>query len=168
MAPGKANTDAEGKAQGYSKKGVRYTIRKGDTVLSVADSFGVPADKLRQWNHLSGNSLHVGRALTLYRPVTRRNPRRSGAQPRGKPTGKTRGAGGGGEGQDEDRRRGKVPGKIVIEAGECARDEVPGKVHGEVRRQADRQRASPGREKAAANDGGQNGAKDVHKAAHKG
>jgi membrane-bound lytic murein transglycosylase D len=69
VAPGKANAETEGKAQGYSKKAVHYTIRKGDTVLSVADGFGVPATKLRQWNHLSGNSLHVGRALTIYRPT---------------------------------------------------------------------------------------------------
>ena len=47
---------------------VSYKVRKGDTVLSVADDYGVPVDRLRKWNHLSGNSLKVGRTLTIYRP----------------------------------------------------------------------------------------------------
>ena len=51
-------------------KAVRYKVRKGDTVLSVADDFGVPVEKVRQWNHLSGNSLKAGRSLTLHRPAT--------------------------------------------------------------------------------------------------
>ncbi|MDR3765022.1 MAG: transglycosylase SLT domain-containing protein [Acidobacteriota bacterium] len=61
---------ASSSAPGYSKKAVRYKVRKGDTVLSVADDYGVPVEKVRQWNHLSGNSLKAGRTLTLYRPLT--------------------------------------------------------------------------------------------------
>jgi membrane-bound lytic murein transglycosylase D len=52
----------------YGKHPSRYSARKGDTVLSVADDFGVPAEKLRQWNHLSGNELRAGRTLTVYKP----------------------------------------------------------------------------------------------------
>jgi membrane-bound lytic murein transglycosylase D len=51
----------------YSKHPVHYTVRKGDTVLSVADDFGVPAEKVRQWNRLKGNALHEGRSLTLFK-----------------------------------------------------------------------------------------------------
>jgi membrane-bound lytic murein transglycosylase D len=54
----------------YSKRPVRYTVRKRDTVLSVADDFGVPADKVRQWNHLNGNALRAGRSLTIFKPAT--------------------------------------------------------------------------------------------------
>ena len=57
-------------AQAYSKHPVHYTARKGDTVLSVADDFAVPVEKLRQWNHLSGNALHAGRSLTIFKPAT--------------------------------------------------------------------------------------------------
>lgn len=57
-------------SQAYSKRPVRYTVRKKDTVLSVADDFGVPADKVRQWNHLSGNALRAGRSLTIFKPAT--------------------------------------------------------------------------------------------------
>jgi membrane-bound lytic murein transglycosylase D len=52
----------------YSKRPARYTVRKGDTVLSVADDFDVPAEKVRQWNHLKGNALRSGRSLTIFKP----------------------------------------------------------------------------------------------------
>lgn len=54
----------------YSKRATRYKVRKGDTVLSVADDFGVPADRLRRWNRLKGNNLRSGRTLVIYRPVS--------------------------------------------------------------------------------------------------
>ena len=53
----------------YSKRPTRYRVRTGDTVLSVADDFGVSPDKLRQWNHLRGTELKKGRTLVIYRPV---------------------------------------------------------------------------------------------------
>ena len=55
---------------GFNKHPVHYTVRKGDTVLSVADDFGVPADKLRQWNHMKGNALRAGKSLTIFKPAT--------------------------------------------------------------------------------------------------
>ncbi len=51
----------------YSKHPVHYTVRKGDTVLSVADDFGVPAEKVRQWNRVKGNALHAGRSLVIFK-----------------------------------------------------------------------------------------------------
>ena len=53
----------------YSKHPTRYKARKGDTVLSVADDFSVPPDKLRRWNHLKGNQLRKGRMLVIYKPL---------------------------------------------------------------------------------------------------
>ena len=53
----------------YSRRPTRYKIRKGDTILSVADDFGVPADKLRKWNRLKGNTLRAGRTLVVYKPL---------------------------------------------------------------------------------------------------
>ena len=58
----------------YSKRPVRYTVHKGDSVLSVADDFGVPAEKVRQWNRLQGNALAAGRTLTIYKPVGEADP----------------------------------------------------------------------------------------------
>src|SRR5437868_6648909 len=42
---------ADGEPVAYSKKAFRYHVRKGDTVLSVADDFSVPAEQVRKWNH---------------------------------------------------------------------------------------------------------------------
>jgi len=67
-ANGKVNLTATGGT--YAKKATRYKVRKGDTVLSVADDFGVPADRLRRWNRLKGNALRAGRTLYIYKPVS--------------------------------------------------------------------------------------------------
>ncbi len=53
----------------YAKRPTRYKVRRGDTVLSIADDFGVPAAKVRQWNRLKGNLLRAGRTIVIYRPV---------------------------------------------------------------------------------------------------
>jgi membrane-bound lytic murein transglycosylase D len=53
----------------YSKRPTSYKVRKGDTVLSIADDFSVPAEKIRKWNHLHGNQVRAGRTLRIYRPV---------------------------------------------------------------------------------------------------
>jgi membrane-bound lytic murein transglycosylase D len=53
----------------YSHTPTHYKVRHGDTVLSVADDFGVTADRLRRWNHLKGDQLAHGRVLVIYRPV---------------------------------------------------------------------------------------------------
>lgn len=53
----------------YSKYPSRYRTHSGDTVLSVAEDFGVPPDRLRRWNKLKGNSLSRGRMLVVYKPL---------------------------------------------------------------------------------------------------
>ena len=68
VTPGKREL-AEEQGMVFSKNATRYKVRKGDTVLSVADDFGVPADRLRRWNRLQGNKLAAGRILRIYRPV---------------------------------------------------------------------------------------------------
>lgn len=53
----------------YSRHPSRYRVHSGDTVLSVAEDFGVPPERLRRWNRLKGNSLRRGRLLVVYKPV---------------------------------------------------------------------------------------------------
>ena len=60
---------ADSERLAFSKKPTIYKVRKGDTVLSVADDFSVPVEKLRQWNHLKGNTLKPGHPLRIYRPT---------------------------------------------------------------------------------------------------
>jgi membrane-bound lytic murein transglycosylase D len=54
----------------YNQHPSHYTVRKGDTVLSVADDFGVPVEKVRQWNRLHGNALRAGRSLTIFKTAS--------------------------------------------------------------------------------------------------
>ena len=65
--PGRREGEAERLA--FSKHATKYKVRKGDTVLSVADDFGIPVERLRKWNRLKGNALKAGRTLTIDRPV---------------------------------------------------------------------------------------------------
>ena len=53
----------------YSKYPSRYKVHGGDTVLTVAEDFGVPPERLRRWNRLKGNELRRGRVLTIYKPL---------------------------------------------------------------------------------------------------
>jgi peptidoglycan lytic transglycosylase D len=52
----------------YSKQPTHYKVHRGDTIFSVADEFGISAEKVRQWNHLKGNVLPAGRSLTIFKP----------------------------------------------------------------------------------------------------
>jgi membrane-bound lytic murein transglycosylase D len=61
-------------AMQYSKRPTYYKVRKGDTVASVADDFGVTVSSLRKWNRLRGNALRRGRSLKIYRPVVAEDP----------------------------------------------------------------------------------------------
>jgi membrane-bound lytic murein transglycosylase D len=55
----------------YAHATTHYKIRKGDTVESVAENFGVSAKMLRGWNHIKGDSLAGRKVLYLHLPVTR-------------------------------------------------------------------------------------------------
>ncbi|HZU41334.1 MAG TPA: LysM peptidoglycan-binding domain-containing protein [Terriglobales bacterium] len=68
IAPGK-HAPGEG-GDRYSARVVRYRVRKGDTVASVADDFGVRPELLRKWNHLSGNTIRAGRVLRVHLPAS--------------------------------------------------------------------------------------------------
>lgn len=68
IAPGKHATIED--AATYSRRAIRYTVRKGDTVQSVADNFGVPPTMVRRWNHVKGDSLRGHRVVYVHLPVT--------------------------------------------------------------------------------------------------
>ncbi|WP_245632117.1 lytic transglycosylase domain-containing protein [Edaphobacter aggregans] len=56
-------------ATATSSHAQRYTVRRGDTLITVADRFGVSVEDLRRWNHLSSNTVASGRTLTVAAPV---------------------------------------------------------------------------------------------------
>ncbi|HVG27871.1 MAG TPA: transglycosylase SLT domain-containing protein [Acidobacteriaceae bacterium] len=47
----------------------RYTPRRGDTLVTVADRFGVSVENLREWNHLSSARIVPGHVLLVAEPV---------------------------------------------------------------------------------------------------
>jgi len=55
---------------------MRYRVRRGDTMVTLADRFGVTTSQLRRWNRLHGNRLPVGRSIYVSEPV-RTHRRRS-------------------------------------------------------------------------------------------
>jgi membrane-bound lytic murein transglycosylase D len=48
--------------------GVFYRVRRGDTLVTIADRFGVTLSDLRRWNHLRGYSIGAGRRLRVAAP----------------------------------------------------------------------------------------------------
>jgi membrane-bound lytic murein transglycosylase D len=67
IAPGKRALTEEAT---YSRRAIRYKVRKGDTVQSVADNFGVPPAMVRHWNHVKGDSLRGRSVVYVHLPVT--------------------------------------------------------------------------------------------------
>jgi membrane-bound lytic murein transglycosylase D len=52
---------------------VTYTTRRGDTLVSIADRFGVSLDQLRRWNKIaSGTKVAPGQRLHVAEPVSAR------------------------------------------------------------------------------------------------
>ncbi|MFP5236146.1 MAG: transglycosylase SLT domain-containing protein [Acidobacteriota bacterium] len=46
-----------------------YVARRGDTLVSIADRFGVSLQQLRRWNHLTGTRVAPGRRLHVTEPA---------------------------------------------------------------------------------------------------
>ena len=47
----------------------RYTVRHGDTLVTVADRFGVSVEELRRWNRLPSGKVRPGASLAVIEPV---------------------------------------------------------------------------------------------------
>jgi membrane-bound lytic murein transglycosylase D len=45
------------------KERALYTVRRGDTLVTIADRFGVPLNQLRRWNRISGIKVKPGQRL---------------------------------------------------------------------------------------------------------
>jgi len=66
VAPGKYPSDSAT----YARRITRYRVRRGDTVESVAENFGISALQLRRWNGIRGDSLAGRRVLALHLPIS--------------------------------------------------------------------------------------------------
>jgi membrane-bound lytic murein transglycosylase D len=47
----------------------RYAVHRGDSLVTVADRFGVSVEELRRWNHLSSNVVRPGSSLAVAEPM---------------------------------------------------------------------------------------------------
>jgi membrane-bound lytic murein transglycosylase D len=45
---------------------VRYRVRRGDTLMGIAERFSVDADELKRWNRLRSSRVHRGMVLRVY------------------------------------------------------------------------------------------------------
>jgi membrane-bound lytic murein transglycosylase D len=48
---------------------VLYTVRRGDTLITISDRFGVSLADLRRWNHVTGTRVDPGRRLHIAEPA---------------------------------------------------------------------------------------------------
>ena len=53
----------------YLARPQRYTLLRGDTLVTVADRFNISVEDLRRWNKLSSTGLRPGRTLNIAEPV---------------------------------------------------------------------------------------------------
>jgi membrane-bound lytic murein transglycosylase D len=71
----------------YSRYASHYKTHTGDTVLTVAEDFGIAPERLRRWNGLKGNELRRGRLLVIYKPLGPGEPDRAPIRRRKKTAG---------------------------------------------------------------------------------
>jgi membrane-bound lytic murein transglycosylase D len=67
VAPGK---HPQSDTATYARRITRYKVRRGDTVETVAENFGVSPLMLRRWNGLRGNGLSGRKVLALHLPIS--------------------------------------------------------------------------------------------------
>ena len=70
----------------------RYKVRRGDTLVTVADRFNISPEDLRRWNSLSSSSLRPGRSLYVAEPVRLAPSSRTRGRGRGRGRGEARAA----------------------------------------------------------------------------
>ncbi|MGP8268607.1 MAG: transglycosylase SLT domain-containing protein [Terracidiphilus sp.] len=56
---------------------MRYTVHRGDTLVTIADRFGVSLSQLRRWNKVAGIKVAPGRRLYVAEPAHAQPTRRS-------------------------------------------------------------------------------------------
>lgn len=66
VIPERTRQYASGYASGHA---VLYRVRRGDSLIGIADRFGVSVRDLRRWNHLRGNDIRAGHLLRIAAPM---------------------------------------------------------------------------------------------------
>ena len=61
----KIKPESPQKTAGKKSKTMRYTVRRGDTIYSIAQQFNVDTDDILRWNRVSPKTLKPGTTLTI-------------------------------------------------------------------------------------------------------
>ena len=59
---------------------VYHKVRRGETLSSIAEKYGVTVSNLREWNGLSSSSINAGQRLAVDRSVAKKSPAKSSKQ----------------------------------------------------------------------------------------
>ncbi|MBU1230150.1 MAG: LysM peptidoglycan-binding domain-containing protein [Proteobacteria bacterium] len=65
-ASSKAARKTRAQAAKAREQATRYTVRRGDTLMSLSRRFGVSAEALKDWNNIKGSDLRTGANLKVY------------------------------------------------------------------------------------------------------
>lgn len=65
-ASDKATRKTRAQAAKAREQATRYTVRRGDTLMSLSRRFGVSAEALKDWNNIKGSGLRTGANLKVY------------------------------------------------------------------------------------------------------
>ena len=57
-----------------------HTVRRGETLSSISDDYGVTVSDLKEWNGLRNNSINAGQRLAIDSSVVKKSPARSSEQ----------------------------------------------------------------------------------------
>ncbi|RJX29101.1 MAG: LysM peptidoglycan-binding domain-containing protein [Desulfarculus sp.] len=54
-------------AKAPAQKKLVYTVRRGDTLFTIAQRYKVLVRELKKWNELKGDAIQVGQQLVIYK-----------------------------------------------------------------------------------------------------
>ena len=63
-----------------SRQRVIHTVRKGETLSSIARRYNTSVDNIRRWNGIRGNTIRVGQKLSIYGKSSGKSGGKSGGK----------------------------------------------------------------------------------------
>ncbi len=62
----KRSNRVENKNQSTGRQPLRYRVKKGDTLVSIAHTYEITVDQIKKWNPQESKRMHAGRTLNLF------------------------------------------------------------------------------------------------------
>lgn len=74
----KGEIEVEGDA-GVQENATTHKVRRGESLFSIAEDYGVTIDNLKEWNNLSGSSIDAGQTLIVNASAAKASKKSSGS-----------------------------------------------------------------------------------------